>query len=162
MKWYARMSVQGTISCPSFPVQADRGLTIMTYCHDSLWAHGDQIGEAKRRICTQAVAQIGVVLVLGIFVGDLLVVTRCEAVRSVGVYDVDLREGASPALILLASGDVDLGAVGGSGSGEWHGTGISKLDGGGGPILHVKNDHCGNAGVDQDQLCAVGYELRIE
>src|SRR5208282_5001709 len=70
-------------------------------------------------------------------------------------------DGTSGSVILIASGDEDLGSVGGGGNGE-RGCVVGERDGGGGSIAHVEEEHGGNVLGDDYYLGAVGNELRID
>src|ERR1019366_8989136 len=77
-----------------------------------------------------------------------------------GANDVHGAGGAGCSVIHIAGGDVDLASVGGSGGGE-RGAAADGGDGSRGPTTHVEKKYSGNR-LDDDELGAVGHELRIE
>src|ERR1700693_4143049 len=146
-----------------------RPVTTPTRLYGSLRLGGEQVGQAEGRVCASlVVAHVGIVVVVDVDVGNLLEVALTGGAGG-GADDVHGAGGARLSRIivrvLIAGGYVDLATVGGGGGGKRVGvseTRSKELDGTGAPAAYVEQKHSRHVTGDDDDLSAVGNELRVD
>src|ERR1700676_546049 len=143
-------------------------VTTRTRLYGSLRLDGDQVGQAEWCVSSLAVAHVGIVVVVDVDVGNLLEVALTGGAGG-GADDVHGAGGARLSRIivrvLIAGGYVDLATVGGGGGGKRVGvseTRSKELDGTGASAAYVEQKHSRHVTGDDDDLAAVGNELRVD